>query len=113
MDDEEPPALQLNLRIPNLEAQIQENPLLRGAIMPAAFRIVLTKLVSLLPVDEDDESDWKNEWLRFCIEQLGIEDEPPSDGEERAMWVQNAVRTFAERAHFLDDACISSVGGQS
>lgn len=111
VDDDQPPALQLNLRATGLDDRILTDPLLRGAIMPAAFRIVLTRLMTFLPVDEEDETDWKNDWLRFCSEELGIKDDPADlDGEGRAEWVDNAVRTFARRAEFLDNVRKSAEG---
>lgn len=102
-DEDEPPALVLNYRATGLENRIFTDPLVRGLLMPAAFRIVLERLVSLTPPDDDDETDWKKEWLRFCEEELQIEGSPyDGDAEEKSAWVREAVATFAARAGLLD-----------
>lgn len=100
---EEDPALCLNIRATGLDSRIIEDPMIRGIVMPAAFRIVLEELIKHLPVDDEDQSDWKNDWLRFCREELEIEDDPAElDSEARTEWVTHAVRVFAGRAEFLD-----------
>jgi hypothetical protein len=101
--EDEPPALLLNYKATGIENRILTDPLLRGVLMPAAFRIVLERLVALPPPEDDDTNDWKSEWLRFCEEELQIEGNPhDSDDETKAAWVQEAVTTFADRAEFLD-----------
>lgn len=101
-DEDEPPALVLNYRATGIETRILDDPLVRGILMPAAFRIVLERLVSLSPPD-DDEEDWKQEWLRFCEEELGVQGSPfEEDADGKVEWLKEAVATFAERAAFLD-----------
>lgn len=103
VDENEPPALVLNYRATGIEDRIINDPLVRGLLMPAAFRIVLEKLVLLTPPDEDDETDWKRDWLKFCEEELGIEDSPfELDKDERAEWIDEAVKVFSSRATFLE-----------
>lgn len=103
-DEEEAPALVLNLHATGLDNKIQADPTLRGIIMPAAFRIVLEKLIVLPPPDDDDETDWKCDWLKFCREELEVEEDPYElDTEPRRKWVSDCVRVFAERAAFLED----------
>jgi hypothetical protein len=102
IDDQEPPALNLNTRATGLDAKILHDPLVRGIIMPAAFRIVLEKLVTLLPMEEDEDDDWKKDWLRFCTEELALEDPSDLGEEEKQEWVDDAVKEFASNAGFLE-----------
>ena len=101
--EDEPPALVLNYRATGIEDRVFTDSLVRGLLMPAAFRIVLERLVALPPPEDDDENDWKGEWLRFCEEELEIEGSP-YDGadEDKAAWINEAVATFAGRAAFLE-----------
>jgi hypothetical protein len=104
VDDDEPPALVLNLLALGLDNSILTDPMLRAAIMPAAFRIVLEKLIVLPIPEDDDDGDWKNDWLKFCRDELGVADADLERGdlEEKRKWVSEAVQKFACSAGFLD-----------
>lgn len=112
-DEDHPPALVLNLYATGLDNKIMSDPTLRGVIMPAAFRIVLEKLIALPQPDDDDEGDWKNDWLKFCQEELEVEEEPYElDSEQRRKWVSECVRAFAEKAGFLELVRTAHEGGK-
>lgn len=113
IDDDAGPFLLLNSKIPALMHVISENHLLAGAMLPAAFRIVLSYLVNDPSVDED-EGSWKTDWIRFCSEGLGIEDEPDEleDDDARELWVADAVRRYCEARTFVDQARIVDFGAR-
>ena len=72
--------------------------------MPAALRFVLKELVVPTETGEDeDDGSWKEEWLTYCREQLGAADDPReiSDDNEKANWIDDAVRRFAENCGFV------------
>lgn len=102
--EEEPPALVLNMHAPGLVDRILTDATLRAAVMPAAFRIVLETMMTLPQPDDDDETDWKNDWLKFCREELEVPEDPYELGDEegRREWIAETVKVFAERAGFLN-----------
>jgi hypothetical protein len=96
------PCLLLNCRVPTLKSDIQRNPLIAGILLPAALRGVLEDLARDANEAEDDETAWKSRWLRFCREELGIEDDPgPLTQEEREGWIDDGVRAFCKSAKFM------------
>lgn len=109
--DDEPPALVLNYRATGIESRIFTDPLVRGLLMPAAFRMVLERLVSMSPPEEDDENDWKKDWIRFCEEELNVPGSPfEGDADDKSKWIDDAAMTFARRAGFLDKIRAASEG---
>lgn len=115
VDDDEPPALVLNVFATGLDNRILVDPMLRASIMPAAFRLVLEKLIVLPTPEDDDDSDWKNDWLKFCRDELGVEevDLNKNDMDEKRKWVSEAVQEFARRAGFVDQIRSKSSDGTS
>lgn len=110
-DDDEAPALVLNMKVPGLETRILHDPMVRGLVMPAAFRVVLERLVASSAPDDDDEDDWKHEWVRFCEEGLEVEGGPwEGDKEEKARWIDEAVAAFAARAGFIEKIKVVAEG---
>jgi hypothetical protein len=110
-DDDEAPTLVLNMRASGLETKILYDPMVRGLVMPAAFRVVLERLaVSSSPADED-EDDWKRDWARFVEEDLQVDGSPwEGDKDEKEKWINEAVAVFASRAQFLDKIKSASEG---
>jgi|GEM_PF-6885817 len=79
--------------------------------MPAAFRVVLERLVASSLPDDDDEDDWKHEWVRFCEEGLELTGGPwEGDKEEKVKWIDEAVSAFAARAGFIDRIKVMAEG---
>jgi len=103
-EEEEPPALVLNMHATGLVDRILTDVALRAAIMPAAFKMVLEKMMALPQPDDDDDTDWKNDWLKFCRDELEVPEDPYEliDPEDRRKWVSEAVKVFAERAGFVE-----------
>jgi hypothetical protein len=96
------PCLLLNCRIPTLKSEIQRNPLIAGILLPAALRGVLEDLARDANETEEDDTAWKSKWLRYCREELGIDDDPgPLSEDERKGWVDDGVRAFCKSAKFM------------
>ncbi len=107
INDDAGPILLLSSRIPALIHRIHENPLVAGALLPAAFRIVLRFLVEHPSEEEDEGSSWKSDWKRFCIEGLGIEtdlDDLGDDDDEIDTWIEDVVRRYCETRSFVEHA---------
>ncbi len=103
------PKLILNKRMPGFSHQLQTNALLQGLLLPAAFRIVLERLVQPAESGDDgadtdgpDNTGWKDEWLQYAREGIGMTEDPDSLPEEaRQDWVDEAVKKFCENSGFI------------
>ena len=106
INDDAGPTLLLNSKIPALMHRIHENPLVAGALLPAAFRIVLLHIAYNPSEDDEDGSGWKADWMRFCSEGLGVEDDPEEleDDDARDRWVDDVVRRYCETRDFVEKA---------
>jgi hypothetical protein len=106
IDDDAGPCLLLNSKIPTLMHRLHENPLVAGAVLPAAFRIVLVHIAYDPAEDDEDGVGWKADWKRFCKEGLGVDDEPDDleDDDARDQWVGYAVRRYCETRTFVERA---------
>jgi hypothetical protein len=98
------PKLQINNRIPFLRERLLSDPVLQGAILPAAMRIVLK---AALEEDEFGEAEWVHDWRKF-LEELGSErfpdeDENPSEDEIEQM-ISSAVERFSMVKQFVERA---------
>jgi hypothetical protein len=104
IDDDAGPLLILNSRIPAITHRIHENPLLAGAILPAAFRMVLEYLAGKTAEEEGEGPGWKSEWLKFCNDGLGVSEHPDDlqEVEEREAWVKDTVHRFCAERSFVD-----------
>jgi hypothetical protein len=106
IDDDAGPTLLLNSKIPALMHRINENPLVAGALLPAAFRLVLVHVAHNPSEDDEGGSEWKADWKRFCSEGLGVEDDPEDleDDDAIDVWVDDAVRRYCETRAFVEKA---------
>jgi hypothetical protein len=96
------PYLLVNSRIPGLAARIQEDPLLRGAILVEAFRKILSAM--LASIDGEDLA-WFADWKTFITDVLGLsypEDLGTGDDDdlEREEFVHEALKAFANKFQF-------------
>ncbi len=93
------PTLLINNRVPGLMARLRTLPLLQGAILPHALRIVLQNLTAAGEEEEDDL--WGEDWRKFLI-QLGVPAQPddPEDGDSCEEWIETAVRAFCDLKDF-------------
>jgi hypothetical protein len=106
IEEDAGPLLLLNSKIPALMHRIHENPLIAGALLPAAFRAVLLYIADNPSEDDEDGAGWKSDWKRFCSEGLGVEDEleDMEDDDARDLWVADAVRRYCETRAFVEKA---------
>jgi hypothetical protein len=106
IDDDAGPFLLLNSKIPALMHRIDDNPLVAGALLPAAFRIVLLHIASDPAEDDEEGGGWKTDWKRFCSEGLGVDDELEDleDDDAREAWVASVVRRYCETRAFVEKA---------
>jgi hypothetical protein len=106
INDDAGPSLLLNSKIPALMHRIHENPLVAGAVLPAAFRIVLLHIAYSPSEDDEDGAGWKTDWRRFCSEGLGVEDDPEDleDDDAKDLWVDDVVRRYCETRAFVEKA---------
>jgi hypothetical protein len=104
IEDDAGPFLLLNSKVPALMHRIDENPLIAGALLPAAFRIVLLHMAYNPSEDDEDGAGWKTDWKRFCGEVLGVDVEPDEleDDDAREQWVDDVVRCYCESRAFVD-----------
>ena len=108
VDERNGPTLSVNNRVPGLAAEIRSSPLLQGAILPHAFRLILQKLPSV-GEDEGDEL-WGKDWRKF-LEELGImvEAEDRDDPDLLDDWVESAVAAFCELKKFASRVQITAI----
>jgi len=104
IDQDGGPVLKLNFRIPGFKQAILDNAMLRGLLLPAALRPVLEEIARNPSFDEDDETDWKRDWISFCKDQLDSdpEDIDRTDEEGAENWIRNAAQTFCQDNGFVD-----------
>ncbi len=102
--DEAGPVLLLNCRILGFKHRILEDPLVQGIIVPAAFRIVLERLVADPIPDDNDDADWRTLWLRYLKEQFSIDDSLTDlNSDEQHEWVEATIRTFCQAHGFVQN----------
>ena len=104
LDQDAGPVLKLNYRIPGFKQAILDNPMMRGLLLPAALRPVLEEIARNPAFDEDDEADWKRDWVTFCRDQLGADpdDIDRSDEEGKETWIRSATQKFCQDIGFVD-----------
>lgn len=98
--DGERPYLLVNSRIPGLASRIQDDPLLRGAILVEAFRKILSAMLE--PVS-GDEASWVPDWKTFLNTVLAVpypEDLDPDDDDKRADFINDALKVFSNKFQF-------------
>lgn len=98
----ERPVLVFNREIPGIKHRLKTDTLLQGLVFPAAFRVVLEALVRDDDEGDDEEEGWRSEWLQFCRERLGIDDEPPRKAsQEQKEWIDDTVQRFCHEYGFM------------
>lgn len=99
------PKLVINKEIPGIRHSLHQNSLLQAFLLPAALRIVLEAMMNTGGDDDDDEEPgWKTEWLQFCREDLGIQDDPFAVIDEgKADWVERTVLSFCASHRFMEN----------
>jgi hypothetical protein len=92
---EKSPVLEINSRIPELRARLDDDPILRGAIFPIAIRETIRVL---LTEDLDDETEWVRDWRDFAGSLIGeaLPEDTPDDTAVREL-SDRIVDAFCER----------------
>lgn len=99
------PKLIINKRIPGFSHRLLESPMMQGLLLPSALRYVLKELVRTSETgEEDEESSWKDEWLEYCRNELGMETDPREIHEDslKEDWIDDALQRFCENQSFID-----------
>jgi hypothetical protein len=100
------PVLQISSKIAGLSAKLKTNPLLQGAIYPEAFRQVLRELIN----DDEfgEQGSWRENWRKFILaltgEDLGEKEFEGDADDEREVFINTAVKAFAESHGFATNA---------
>lgn len=99
-DEDSRPVLALNNQIPDVLTRIATDPYLQAYILPAALRQVLMLLwLEKYDEEEDDETHWTTQWIRFAQKLTGQEKPDWSQTPEVQAWIDEVCRAFS--AHFL------------
>jgi hypothetical protein len=99
-NDGERPYLLINSRIKGLSTRLQDDPLLRGAILIEAFRKVLC---AMLITNTSDEPAWVGDWKIFLNTALLVpfpEDIDPEDDDEAQAFITEALKAFSNKFQF-------------
>ncbi len=65
------PELVINNRIPGLMDRLKTDPLLQGAILPAAISQILRYVLDPTDATIDDEIDWVRDWRQWATDLVG------------------------------------------
>ncbi|EZP68019.1 hypothetical protein BV97_05660 [Novosphingobium resinovorum] len=98
-------SLVVNSRIPAAETWIESDPVASALVLPAALRIVLTKLLS---DDSFRESDWGRAWSEWAASVSPVEPPTAEDIEEHEAWIEQTLREFAQN-HRLASRVVSAM----
>ena len=61
-------------------------------------RLLTTALIENEWSEDEDESGWESDWIRFARNLGGLATPPPAtDKEGRSNWIEEAVAAFARR----------------
>jgi hypothetical protein len=96
--DGDRPYLLVNNRIPGLAKRIQQDALLRGAILVEAFRKILSKMLE----PETSGCEWCLDWIVFVKDVLGVAcpDDFEFEEDEAKEFIAEAVTAFANKFQF-------------
>lgn len=101
----ETPFLEINKKIKDGKDFIKKNPLIHSLVLPAALRIILSRIINDKE-EYDEEGDlWQNRWIRFVKQNLFVNREvPETDDEERIKeeWLDEVVSSFARKFYLFD-----------
>ena len=102
-DDE--PILHINDKIDDWRDVVRSRRF-TSLVFPQVLQLILANILSdeVLP-DEDDESDWRADWLRYVTShlQLPLLTESDIDETSKGTWIEDAVLAFCERHNTYDE----------
>jgi hypothetical protein len=94
------PLLCVNSNIPNLADALRKDPLLKGAVLPEAFRQVLQAMLQ----ENSDALPWYDDWCLFLTSELGLRDPQELEEDEEQDYVDDAVDVFVTKFKFATRA---------
>lgn len=95
------PILELNNRIPDIEALARKDEAFFALVYPAAIREVLTRYLLVERWEDNEEAnEWPELWIRWAREMT--EEPMPADPDERRAWIDDAVVAFCGRHRVAD-----------
>ncbi len=96
VDFEGEPALLVNRDVPDWKAMVRSESF-RALVYPAAFRIILTRILLRDGyAATDDFDDWRSRWLLFSTRIPGAGGVPGAK-EQYEDWIESVVAAFARR----------------
>jgi len=97
--EHEPPQLLVNREAKPSWKELARSPHFIALVYPEVFRRVMSKiLVEENWSDDDEDSDWESDWVRFARSLGGLPPLPlPGHRLEREAWIEDAVSAFARR----------------
>jgi hypothetical protein len=93
------PVLVLNSRLPNALVRLKSDPLLQGAILPAAIGLILDRILDPEGPGTEDE-EWVDDWQTWYRAATGADPEEVEDEDERRVLVRSACQSFATQQRF-------------
>jgi hypothetical protein len=73
-------------------------------VYPAVLREILMRVIVIDKyTDDSDMSDWRQQWVKFAKRLPGLGDLPEGDNhdDDRQIWVEDAVASFAKKLKLL------------
>ena len=97
--EHEPPQLLVNRDAKPSWKELARSPQFIALVYPEVLRRILAKILIEDDWSEDNEDvDWQSDWIRFARNLGGLPTLPlPGLKQEREMWIDEAVATFARR----------------
>ncbi len=98
-----PPCLKLNKQIPGLLSRLQDDPVLRGAVLSVAVREVLE---TVLDNEINDEQEWVVEWREFASVLFGepLPDAFVKGSDDYGAMIRAMVEAYAARERWATEA---------
>ncbi len=97
--ESEPPRLLVNKDAKPSWKEMARSPQFTALVYPEVLRRVLTRiLIEYKWAEDDEESGWQTDWIKFARNLGGLGPVPPSDpAQDRENWIEEAVAAFCRR----------------
>ncbi len=97
--ESDPPKLLVNREAQPTWKEMARSPHFIALVYPEVMRRLLTaSLIENEWSEDEDQSGWESDWVRFARNLGGLPTPPPaSDKESRSGWIEEAVAAFARR----------------
>lgn len=101
----EKPFLEINKKIKDGKEFVRKNPLIHSLILPAALRIIISRIINDEEEYDEDGDLWQNKWIRFVKQNLFVSREVPEANDEERIkeeWLDEVVSSFARKFYLFD-----------